>query len=202
MDTPSNTQFIDAPEDGPVGPKHVELSNILWINIQPLQKLCILLDYIYSNAVVSRDFRSTTDLLIHKLRTTRKKKKISSCFLHDKSVFTKVCQWIYCLILKLMNLVTYNVPRAASERLLTGNSGNAWAEGGVYRPGPSLPWVKQNTKTLHPVTEFGTSPITCLIRQDLISCFVRVITKNNRSKLLQKGMRARKGVFTSRSKSG
>ena len=24
----SNTQFIDAPEDGPVGPKHVELSNI------------------------------------------------------------------------------------------------------------------------------------------------------------------------------
>ena len=25
----SNTQFIDAPEDGPVGPKHVELSNIL-----------------------------------------------------------------------------------------------------------------------------------------------------------------------------
>ena len=31
----SNTQFIDAPEDGPVGPKHVELSNILWINIQP-----------------------------------------------------------------------------------------------------------------------------------------------------------------------
>ena len=31
----SNTQFIDAPEDGPVGPKHVELSNILWINIRP-----------------------------------------------------------------------------------------------------------------------------------------------------------------------
>jgi hypothetical protein len=31
----SNTQFIDAPEDGPVGQKHVELSNILWINIQP-----------------------------------------------------------------------------------------------------------------------------------------------------------------------
>ena len=31
----SNTQFIDAPEDGPVGPKHVKLSNILWINIQP-----------------------------------------------------------------------------------------------------------------------------------------------------------------------
>ena len=30
----SNTQFIDAPEDGPVGPKHVELSDILWINIQ------------------------------------------------------------------------------------------------------------------------------------------------------------------------
>ena len=30
-----NTQFIDAPEDGPVGPKHVELSNILWINIHP-----------------------------------------------------------------------------------------------------------------------------------------------------------------------
>ena len=25
----SNTQFIDAPEDGPVGPKHIELSNIL-----------------------------------------------------------------------------------------------------------------------------------------------------------------------------
>ena len=25
----NNTQFIDAPEDGPVGPKHVELSNIL-----------------------------------------------------------------------------------------------------------------------------------------------------------------------------
>ena len=25
----SSTQFIDAPEDGPVGPKHVELSNIL-----------------------------------------------------------------------------------------------------------------------------------------------------------------------------
>ena len=25
----SNTQFIDIPEDGPVGPKHVELSNIL-----------------------------------------------------------------------------------------------------------------------------------------------------------------------------
>ena len=25
----SNTQFTDAPEDGPVGPKHVELSNIL-----------------------------------------------------------------------------------------------------------------------------------------------------------------------------
>ena len=25
----SNTQFIYAPEDGPVGPKHVELSNIL-----------------------------------------------------------------------------------------------------------------------------------------------------------------------------
>ena len=25
----SNTQFIDAPEDGPVGPKHVELLNIL-----------------------------------------------------------------------------------------------------------------------------------------------------------------------------
>ena len=25
----SNTQFMDAPEDGPVGPKHVELSNIL-----------------------------------------------------------------------------------------------------------------------------------------------------------------------------
>ena len=25
----SNTQLIDAPEDGPVGPKHVELSNIL-----------------------------------------------------------------------------------------------------------------------------------------------------------------------------
>jgi hypothetical protein len=25
----SNTQFIDAPEDVPVGPKHVELSNIL-----------------------------------------------------------------------------------------------------------------------------------------------------------------------------
>jgi hypothetical protein len=31
----SNTQFIDATEDGPVGPKHVELLNILWINIQP-----------------------------------------------------------------------------------------------------------------------------------------------------------------------
>ena len=31
----SSTQFIDAPDDGPVGPKHVELSNILWINIQP-----------------------------------------------------------------------------------------------------------------------------------------------------------------------
>ena len=30
----SSTQFIDAPEDGPVGPKHVELSNILRINIQ------------------------------------------------------------------------------------------------------------------------------------------------------------------------
>jgi hypothetical protein len=30
----SNTQFIDAPEDGPVGPKHIELSNILRINIQ------------------------------------------------------------------------------------------------------------------------------------------------------------------------
>ena len=29
MDAPSNTQFIDAPEDGPVGPEHVELSNIL-----------------------------------------------------------------------------------------------------------------------------------------------------------------------------
>ena len=25
----SSSQFIDAPEDGPVGPKHVELSNIL-----------------------------------------------------------------------------------------------------------------------------------------------------------------------------
>ena len=25
----TSTQFIDAPEDGPVGPKHVELSNIL-----------------------------------------------------------------------------------------------------------------------------------------------------------------------------
>ena len=25
----SNTQFIDAPDDGPVGPEHVELSNIL-----------------------------------------------------------------------------------------------------------------------------------------------------------------------------
>ena len=42
----SNTQFIDAPEDGPVGLKHVELSNILGINIQPQQKMCILLDYI------------------------------------------------------------------------------------------------------------------------------------------------------------
>ena len=42
----SNTQFIDAPEDELVGPKDVELSNILWINIQPKQKLCILLDYI------------------------------------------------------------------------------------------------------------------------------------------------------------
>ena len=31
----SSIQFIDAPEDGPVGPKHVELSNILRINIQP-----------------------------------------------------------------------------------------------------------------------------------------------------------------------
>ena len=31
----SDTQFIDAPEGGPVGPKHVELSDILWINIQP-----------------------------------------------------------------------------------------------------------------------------------------------------------------------
>ena len=31
----NNTQFIDAPEDGSVGPKHTELSNILWINIQP-----------------------------------------------------------------------------------------------------------------------------------------------------------------------
>ena len=31
----SNAQSIVAPEDGPVGPKHVELSNILWINIQP-----------------------------------------------------------------------------------------------------------------------------------------------------------------------
>ena len=31
----SSTQFIDAPEDGPVGPKHVELSNILCINIHP-----------------------------------------------------------------------------------------------------------------------------------------------------------------------
>ena len=30
----NNTQFIDAPEDGSVGSKHVELSNILWINIQ------------------------------------------------------------------------------------------------------------------------------------------------------------------------
>ena len=42
----SSTQFLDAPEDGPVGPKHVELSNILLINIQPEQQLCILLDYI------------------------------------------------------------------------------------------------------------------------------------------------------------
>ena len=31
----SNTQFIDAPEDGPVGPKHVELLNILWRSIRP-----------------------------------------------------------------------------------------------------------------------------------------------------------------------
>jgi hypothetical protein len=107
-------------------------------------------------------------------------------------------------MLKLMNLVTYTVPGAASERLWTGNSGNVWAESGVNRPGPSLLWVKQNTKKLHPATvqsNLGTLPISCLIRYDPISCFVWVRTKKNRSKLGEKGVRVRTGVFASGSKS-
>ena len=74
MDAPSNTQFIDAPEDGPVGPKHVELSKHTVNKYSTITKVVILLDYICNITGVWFDAFSVPNVnsLFSKLAFTQK----------------------------------------------------------------------------------------------------------------------------------